>query len=158
MGLRLVGLLPCAVWTPKIPKPTVASQARITSAPYTATAAAVHSTPRVPQRTDTCRCSHPPSTTSQRPALIGPSPIIRTSTVTSTSASNNSMLLVPFAVPGFVPVQQQQQQQQHPNVANQHNQHPPPVLHTTNQIAPTPNATTTLPANTNPKVIFQTRK
>lgn len=34
MGLRLVGLLPCAVWTPKVPKPTIAGQARAQNTPY----------------------------------------------------------------------------------------------------------------------------
>jgi hypothetical protein len=153
VGLRLVGLLPCAVWAPKIPKPTVASQARITSAPYST--AAAHSTPRLPQRSENCRCSVP-TTNPQRQALIGPSPVIRTSTVTSSSASNNPMLLVPFAVPGFVPVQQQQQQQQqqqHQAVSNQLNQHPPPIIHSANQLTPTPNAASTLQANTNSKVI-----
>lgn len=152
VGLRLVGLLPCAVWTPKIPKPTVASQARITSAPYS-TAAAAHQTPRLPQRAEACRCSipTPPSTiNSQRPALIGPSPVVRSSTVTSTSTSNNSMLLVPFAVPGFVPVQQQQQQH-HSNVTNQH---PPPTIHTTNQITPAPSVSSTLQTNANTKASF----
>lgn len=34
MGLRLVGLLPCAVWTPKVPKPSIIGQARAQTAPY----------------------------------------------------------------------------------------------------------------------------
>lgn len=40
VGLRLVGLLPCAVWSPKIPKPTIGQIQRVQASPYTVTSAA----------------------------------------------------------------------------------------------------------------------
>lgn len=40
VGLRLVGLLPCAVWSPKIPKPTIGQIQRVQATPYTVTSAA----------------------------------------------------------------------------------------------------------------------
>lgn len=113
MGLRLVGLLPCAVWAPKVPKPTIASQTRPT--PYTLTS---------PNRTENCRCAststqlRPPAPVA--PALRPPAPAVVATPVPApvivpprvatqqAPAPRNSMLLVPFAVPGFVPIQQQQ--------------------------------------------------
>lgn len=41
VGLRLVGLLPCAVWSPKVPKPTIGGQVRAT--PYTTSTATIRS-------------------------------------------------------------------------------------------------------------------
>lgn len=129
MGLRLVGLLPCAVWAPKVPKPTIsgAQNRRTANAPYTVTS---------PNRADNCRCTSTTSTpqhqqqqqqqrfisvpqiranvatTVPRATIAGPR-LLRSATATATATATsatvrNPMLLVPFAVPGFVPVQPQQ--------------------------------------------------
>lgn len=39
VGLRLVGLLPCAVWSPKISKPTIGQIQRVQASPYTVSTA-----------------------------------------------------------------------------------------------------------------------
>lgn len=137
VGLRLVGLLPCAVWTPKVPKPRIAGQARTSTTPYpivTATAGStiipVGSIAATATRSDSlCRCAHSstqpitvqarstPSVSSIAQPPIAPLRQIRPTRAVATAtavqpitAANTSspMLLVPFAMPGFMPVQGQQ--------------------------------------------------
>lgn len=131
MGLRLVGLLPCAVWTPKLPKPRIAGQARTTTTPYpivTATAGSniipvspIAAASSLATRSDSsCRCvssSTQPLTVQARPtptvsAIAQPSTPIRQISPAirpiASNTTNSPMLLVPFAMPGFVPVQGQQ--------------------------------------------------
>lgn len=138
MGLRLVGLLPCAVWTPKVPKPRIAGQARTTTTPYPIVTATAGSTviPVAPiaaaaaTRTESsCHCAHSstqpitvqarstPSVSSIAQPPLTPLRHIRPTRAAATATSvqpitatntSSPMLLVPFAMPGFMPVQGQQ--------------------------------------------------
>lgn len=136
VGLRFVGLLPCAVWAPKAPKPTISSANTPIRfpAPYTVP-------PTLVKRVRgsgivgggdpaACRCSnqHQQQATSStilnlpQPTVV-PTPAVQppiqpvTVTVSNVQPQTiqtqplstrqpNSMLLVPFAVPGFVPAMQ----------------------------------------------------
>lgn len=164
VGLRLVGLLPCAVWASKAPKPSSAALQQVRAAPYTIPSSSVGIQQHINRSIDpNCRCtttttsvtptgitlqqqlSQPPpqpsailpiqptavalNPTQVTPVLTAPVP---TAAVTAQTAagiivppaqpiapvapvpqpvaatSTNPMLLVPFAVPGFVPIQPQQ--------------------------------------------------
>lgn len=196
MGLRLVGLLPCAVWTPKIPKPTIAGQARVTTHPYPIPSVTGGSTATVVPltanrlltrpNTSSCRCSNSQQL-ANRPSTVNISSASTVAQVTqpisqiasairpssTVTTSNNPMLLVPFAVPGFVPVQGQQQQQQQTAIqtAAQHAHHiqqpsssiqqqpqhqhslPPPATHVQQAVNGTTLIVSPSPCNNgNPKV------
>lgn len=84
VGLRLVGLLPCAVWSPKIPKPTIGQLQRVQATPYTVTSNA--SSIRSVADPSTSSLSNPANrylAVSQRPELASSS--------TSSSASSSSV-------------------------------------------------------------------
>ena len=171
MGLRLVGLLPCAVWTPKVPKPTIANQARMTTNPYPIVPAAsgsasgsvpLSSTRLVNHLEIACRCASSASAQqaqqlSIRSAATSPVATIATqlapagvrqirpshtaairSVVSSASAAGpttSPMLLVPFAMPGFVPVQGQQPSSHGPPPPPQHVQHLQPSSSLSQQLS-----------------------
>lgn len=119
LGLRLVGLLPCAVWAPKSTKLTLTSHARSNSAPYSVPPPTSQSRPR----SETCRCV-PATTTSTSTA---PSQRIRLeSSETDPSVIDKSrqpvtgcsMLLVPLTVQNFT------SSAQIPSICS----HPPPAI------------------------------
>lgn len=126
VGLRLVGLpvIPCAVWTPKAPKPTSLQLRRISrpiaAVPY-ARRPTVSSVPQQPISSSSSSSISRPTIAPTVPtaAIISPIPttsVVRAtsvqqavppSAVAATTATSAPMLLVPFQMPaGFVPIQQ----------------------------------------------------
>lgn len=176
LGLRIVGLLPCAVWTPKAPKITTTIRPQI--APYTTeSSSASRLVTTLSNRTSTittpssssCHCSHQVTRPNRQavantinPTQINPPKSIQQQLVTQTqanpsssvnsinsttavnsssaTATNNTMLLVPVAMPaGF-------------SNANGFTIQPQPQQYTSNTPNATPSAHTN--GNNNMKVIY----
>lgn len=97
VGLRLVGLLPCAVWSPKIPKPTIAGQARVQSLPYTTNASSssvsgaleppinrlLTTANRLSTESTSCRCA----SNTQHPTLSSNEPLLHSHISTNQASS-----------------------------------------------------------------------
>lgn len=96
-GLRLVGLLPCAVWTPKVQKPTIAGQVRAQSVPYPISSSAIAS-----------RTTNPSIPTS----TVAGAPNLHHSAIDAAS----NLCRCSTSIQSRAPQQQQQQQHQHQQI------------------------------------------
>lgn len=108
VGLRLVGYVPCNVYTPKASKQTSISEARVNTMPYIAPSVQpiLIQQPTTSTTCEECKwkieiqnhcCCHS-TVVSSGHSHPGPS---------LTSQTTSSMLLVPYPVPGIVPMQTQ---------------------------------------------------
>lgn len=119
LGLRLVGLLPCAVWAPKSTKLNLTSHARSNSVPYTVPPPSSQSRPR----SETCRCV-PATTTSTTTASSQQTRLESSQSEPSVIDKSRqpvtgcSMLLVPLTVQNFA------SSAQIPSICS----HPPPAV------------------------------